>query len=117
VQAVDFNDNFTTIKHKGKPKDPSTQQINENTESFRNFARRFRNSPVTKKDYTAWLRRFVYYCNLPDLLLFDINPKKIQTIIKNYIDYQYDRGLSPITVRGHYVALKRFYESNEVLLN
>jgi hypothetical protein len=50
-----------------------------------------------------------------DLLLFDNNPKKIQTVIKGYVDYQYDRGLSPITVRGHYMALKHFYESNEIV--
>ena len=107
MQTADFNDNFASTtkqptnnkgkdKGKGKPKDPNTQQINENTESYRNFARRFRNSPITKKDYTAWLRRFVSYCNLPeirakikdevndntDLLLFDNDTKKIQNIIK-----------------------------------
>ena len=119
-------------RERGRPKDPNTQQINENTESFRNFIRRFRNSPITKKDYTAWFRRFLDYCNLPetrsrikvhiddnpDLLLFNNDTKRIQNVIKSYIDYQYEvRKLSPVTVRGHYMAIKHFYESNEIILN
>ena len=115
-----------------RPKDANIQTIDKNTESFRNFVRRFRNSPVTKKDYTAWLSRFMSYCNLPetrakikvevndntDLLLFDNNSKIIQNIIKQYIDYSYEvRHLSPVTVRGHYMAIKHFYESNEITLN
>ena len=73
----------------------------------------------------------MHYCNLPetrtkigvevgdntDFLLFGNDNKKIQNIIKRYIDYQYDRGLSPSTVRVHYNAIKHFYESNEVVLN
>ena len=76
-----------------------TQQINENTESFRNFIRKFRNSPVTKKDYTDFFKRFMHYCNLPetrtkigvevgnntDFLLFGNDNKRIQNIIKSYI--------------------------------
>jgi|SRR5215207_2532025 len=107
------------------------QQIDENTESFRNFVSKFRNSPITKQAYTDWLRRFMDYCNLPDvktrigidigdntdLLLFDDN-RKIQNIIKRFIDYQYDvRGLSPVSVRGYYLAIKHFYQSNEIMLN
>ena len=116
----------------GRPKDLNAQTINEHTESFRNFIRRYRNSPVTKKDYTDWLGRFMTYCNLPetrakikvevndntDVLLFDNNPKNIQNIIKGFIDYSYEvRHLSPATVRGHYMAIKHFYESNEITVN
>ena len=121
-----------TQRRPGRPKDLNAQTINEDTESFRNFIRRYRNSPVTKKDYTDWLGRFMTYCNLPetrakikvevndntDLLLFDNNPKTIQNIIKGFIDYSYEvRHLSPATVRGHYMAIKHFYESNEITLN
>ncbi len=107
--------------------------IDETTESFKNFVRRFRNSPVTKKDYVNSFRRFVHYCNLPetkatikvdvgdpantDLLLFEGDTNKVQNTIKHYIDYQYDRGLSPVTMKSHYNAIKHFYESNEISLN
>ena len=44
--------------------------------------------------------------------------KIIQNIIKGFIDYSYEvRHLSPATVRGHYMAIKHFYESNEITLN
>jgi hypothetical protein len=46
---------------------PNIQKIDENSESFRNFIRRFRNSPETKKAYAHWLRRFVEYSNIPDV--------------------------------------------------
>ena len=73
----------------------------------------------------------MHYCNLPetrtkigvevedntDFLFFGSDNKRIQNIIKSYIDYSYDRGLSPSTVRVHYNAIKHFYESNEVVLN
>jgi integrase len=107
--------------------------IDHNTESFRNFVRRFRNSAVTKTDYVNNLRRFIHFCNLvetkarikvdignpakTDLLLFDGDTKKIQNTIKHYIDYQYDRGISPVTMKSHYNALKHFYDSNEIQLN
>jgi len=108
-----------------------SQKIDENTESFRNFIRRYRNSPITKVAYTDWLRRFVEYSTLPniraktgveigdntDLLLFD-DPRKIQNHIKQFIDYQYDvLHLSPKTVDSYYDAVKHFYQSNEVMLN
>ena len=119
------------LPRRGKKLNSGTQQIDENTESFRNFIRKFRNSPVTKKDYTDFFKRFMHYCNLPetrtkigvevedntDFLLFGNDNKKIQNIIKRFIDYQYDRGLSPSTVRVHYNAIKHFYESNEIILN
>lgn len=107
------------------------QPIDETTESFRNFIRRFRNSPFTKVSYTHWLRQFIEYSNLPevkaktgvdvgentDLLLFE-DPRKIQNHIKHFIDYQYEvKHLSPKTVRGYYDSVKHFYESNEVTLN
>ena len=37
-----------TGRGRGRPKDSNAQQINKNSESFRNFIRRFRNSPKTK---------------------------------------------------------------------
>lgn len=110
---------------------PNKQKIDENIESFRNFVRRFRNSPITKEDYINWLRRYVEYSNLPqiraktgvdindntDLLIFD-DPRKIQYHIKQFIDYQYDvLHLSPNTVDKYYDAIKHFYQSNEVTLN
>jgi integrase len=118
------------IRRKGHP---PRHDIDENAESFKNFVRRFRNSPVTKKDYVNSFRRFVHYCNLPetkariktevgepantDILLFEGDTKKIQNTIKHYIDYQYDRGLSPVSMKSHYNAIKHFYESNEIQLN
>lgn len=129
---LDSNNNPLSENRKsGRRPNPDTQQINENTESFRNFIRRYRNSPVTKRDYTDFFRRFIHYCNLPetrtkigvvvgdntDFLLFNNDSKKIQNIIKKYIDYQYDRGLSASTIKAHYNAIKHFYESNEIVLN
>lgn len=107
--------------------------MDESTESFRNYVRRFRNSPQTKKTYTDWLRRFVWYSNLPevkaklgldvdigdntDLLLFD-DTRKIQNHIKQYLDYQYEvMHISPRSASSYYIAVKHFYESNEVTLN
>jgi integrase len=112
----------------GRPKNPNTLIINESTESFRNYVRRFRNAPITKAGFVDWLRRFMVYCNEcnkgiqvgdnPDLLLFDGDPKKIQTIIRHFIDNQYeDKHLSPKSVHNYYVAIKHFYESNEIALN
>jgi integrase len=74
---------------------------------------------------------YVKYCNLPevkarikvdignntDLLLFDNDTRKIQTIIKQFIDDLYERKLSPSTVRSYYLAVKQFYQSNEITLN
>lgn len=120
------------LKRKGQP---PRHDVDHNTESFKNFVRRFRNSPVTKKHSVNCFRRFVHYCNLPetkarilgkvdvgdpantDLLLFDGDTRKIQNVIKHYIDYQYDRGLSPVSMKSHYNAIKHFYESNEIQLN
>jgi integrase len=112
----------------GRPKNPDTLRINENVESFRNYVRRFRNSPITKVGYVNWLRRFMVYCNEckngievgddPDLLLFDGDAKKIQNIIRHFIDNQYEeKHLSPRSVRNYYLAIKHFYESNEIALN
>ena len=121
-------------RERGRPKHAYIQGINENTESFKNYLRKFRNSPNTKINYTNWLKRFIEYVNLPDvrvkagiqsvvgdntdLLLFDNDKRKIQNIIKYFIDYQYEvKGLSPATVHSHYMAVKHFYESNEITLN
>jgi integrase len=111
----------------GRPKNPNTLRINEDAESFRNFIRRFRNSPITKVGYADWLRRFMVYCNEcqkgigvgdnPDKLLFEGDGKKIQNIIKHFIDNQYDKHLSPKSVHSYYLAIKHFYESNEIALN
>src|SRR5919108_5317014 len=110
---------------------PNKQRMDESTESFRNYIRRYRNSPATKVDYIDWLRRYVYYSNLPqvraktkvdindntDLLIFD-DPRKIQNHIKQFIDYLYDvLHLSPKTVASYYDAVKHFYRSNEITLN
>jgi len=119
-------------KELGKGKhNPNKQKINENSESFRNFIRRYRNSPASKEAYTDFLRRFVEYSNLPevktkigvdindntDLLLFE-DTRKIQHLIKNFIDYQYEvLHLTPRSVRNYYGAVKHFYQSNEITLN
>jgi integrase len=102
-------------------------QINESTESFRNFISKFRNSPKTRQDFINWLKMYVRYCNEKinvnvssgntDVLLFDNDTRKIQTIIKKFIDDLYARGLSPSTVRSYYLAVKQFYQSNEITLN
>jgi integrase len=106
-------------------------QIDESTDSFRNFISKFRNSPKTRTDFINWLRMYVKYCNRDDvkarikvdvgnntdLLLFDSDTRKIQTIIKQFIDSLYDNGLSPSTVRSYYLAVKQFYQSNEITLN
>jgi integrase len=117
-----------TKRKVGRPNSPDTLRINENTESFRNYVRRFRNSPITRTGYVAWLRRFMVYCNEAgrgievgentDLLLFNGDTKKIQDIIKRFIDNQYEvKRLSPKSVRSYYLAIKHFYESNETALN
>jgi hypothetical protein len=41
-------ENRQKVTGRGRPKDSNAQQINKNSESFRNFIRRFRNSPKTK---------------------------------------------------------------------
>ena len=120
------------VKGIGKGKhNPNKQRMDESSESFRNFIRRYRNSPASKESYTDFLRRFVEYSNLPevkakigldvgdntDLLLFDDN-RKIQNHIKNFIDYQYEvLQLTPRSVRNYYGAVKHFYQSNEITLN
>jgi hypothetical protein len=89
----------TNVKGKGNYRDK--QPLDETTQSFRNFIRRFRNSPYTKKSYTHWLRRFVEYCNREevvtrtgvlvgdntDKLLFE-DTCKIENLVKEYLDYQ-----------------------------
>ncbi|HKI07027.1 MAG TPA: site-specific integrase [Nitrososphaeraceae archaeon] len=106
-------------------------KVDESTESFRNFISKFRNSPKTKQDFTTWLKMFVKYCNSDvgrarikieindntDLLLFDSDTRKIQTVIKQFIDHLYSQNLSPSTVRSYYLAVKQFYQSNEITLN
>ena len=114
---------------KGKEKGNEQFQIDESTSSFRNFISKFRNSPKTRTDFINWLRIYVKFCNEikerikvdvgnnTDLLLFDNDTRKIQTIIKQFIDSLYDNGLSPSTVRSYYLAVKQFYQSNEITLN
>ena len=106
-------------------------QFDESTYSFKNFISKFRNSPKTKQDYSTWLKMYVKYCNHQDvrdrikvavngntdLLLFDNDTRKIQTIIKQFIDHLYKDRLSPSTVRCYYLAVKQFYQSNEITLN
>jgi integrase len=118
---------------------PDKQPVNENTESFRNFIRRFKNSPHTKKSYTTSLRRFVKYCNSPDvrkkigieigdntdLLLFEnYNGDKedrarfIKNLITHYLDHLSEvEGIAPSTLHSYYEAVKHFYVKNEVSLN
>jgi integrase len=130
ADSTEFSLKKTKGKGHGNFKEDK-QPINETTESFRNFIRRYRNSPATKRTYTDWFRRSVEYSNLPeirakigvnvgdntDLLLFD-DTRKIQNHIKYFIDYEYEvKHLTPKTVQGHYNAVKHFYESNEVTLN
>jgi integrase len=50
-------------------------------------------------------------------LLFD-DTRKIQNLIKNFLDHQYEvNHLTPKTVHCYYDAIKHFYQSNEVTLN
>jgi integrase len=131
----------TLTKSKGVGRgrhDPNKQPLNENTESFRNFIRRFRHSPHSKDAYTVWIRRFVKYCNSPDvrakiginvndstdLLLFEgynngeKRTRKIENLVKNYLDYLYKVDhLSPKTVHTYYDAVKHFYQTNDITLN
>jgi hypothetical protein len=44
-------------RERGRPKNTHVQDINENIESFKNYVRKFRNSPNTKINYG--LKRFV----------------------------------------------------------
>lgn len=138
----DQNENEKTKKQTALTKtltlarrEASQLDIDESTESFRNFVRRFRNSPISKTDYVNCFRRFIHYCNLPetkarilgnvdigelantDLLLLDGDTRRIQNLVKHYVDYQYDRGISPVSMKSYYNAIKHFYESNEISLN
>ena len=109
---------------------PNIQKIDETSESFRNFIRRYRNSPATEKAYTGWFRRYVAYSNIPqvkakigidvgdntDLLLFD-DTRKIERHVKNFLDYHYEVShLSPKTLISYFDAVKRFYKSNRITL-
>src|SRR5215216_2894026 len=110
METILKEENQNQKKKRGHPINPDTQKIDQSRESYMNFVRRFRNSPMTKKGYTDRLRNLMQYCNLPDvrakigvqvgdnsdLLLFDNDSRKIQNILKCYMDYQYSRGLSPI---------------------
>jgi integrase len=101
-------------------------EIDESTYTFRNFISKFRNSPKTRQDFVNWLKMYVRYCNEKlklningntDVLLFDNDTRKIQTIIKAFIDSLYENKLTPTTVRCYYLAVKQFYQSNEISLN
>jgi integrase len=110
-----------------KENDKEQSQIDQRNESFRNFISKFRNSPKTRQDFINWLKVFVKYCDKKlkinsngntDLLLFNNDTRKIQTVIKQFIDSLYDESkLSPSTVRCYYLAVKQFYQSNEITLN
>ena len=109
---------------------PNVQKIDETSESFRNFIRRYRNSLATERAYTGWFRRYVAYSNIPqvkaktgidvgdntDLLLFD-NIRKIERHVKNFLDYHYKVShLSPKMLISYFDAVKRFYKSNRITL-
>lgn len=52
-----------------------------------------------------------------DLLRFE-DIRKIQNHVKQYLDYQYEVcHVSPHTARYYYIAIKHFYESNEITLS
>jgi hypothetical protein len=115
--------------------DPDKQPIDETTDSFLNFVRKFKNSPHTKKSYITLLRRYVKYCNSPDvrrkigievndntdLLLFEnYNSDKedrarfLKNLITHYLDHLSDIGIAPTTLHSYYTAVKHFYVKNEV---
>ena len=128
----------TTHKVKGKKGhfSPNKQPIDETPESFRNFIRRFRNSPHTKKSYATSLRRFVKIVTHPtlekkigieigdntDLLLFEnYNGDKedrarfIKNLITGYLDFLSEKeeiAPSTSTFHSYYETVKHFYVKN-----
>jgi|SRR5215207_512415 integrase len=121
-KIADFG--FAGAKHDKQP-------INEATDSFRNYIRRFRDSPYTKQAYTTWIRRFMEYSNREevvlrtgvlvgdntDKLLFDRDSVKIESHVKSYFDYLDNTlHLAPKTRGSYFDGVKRFYKSNRIML-
>ena len=133
MQRMKTNEQLTNINSSSsKGSNNSRVPIDETTESFRNFIRRFKDSPNTKRAYTSWLGQFVGYSNREDVvtktgavvgdntdkLLFDSNILKIENHVHHYFDYLDDvLHLAPKTRGSYFEAVKRFYKSNKIMLD
>nr|AIF14287.1 integrase family protein (xerD) [uncultured marine thaumarchaeote KM3_67_A04] len=75
-------------------------------------------SDKTKKLYNMHIRQFREYFIIKDnASLVSIGPKKIQTMIEDFILYQRSKNLSYGSVHNTICALKLFFEMNDVVCN
>jgi integrase len=91
------------------------QQLQSN--AFNNFIIHIR-SPHTKIIYISALDKFKIYCQVDDYqdLLFNEDPKRIQSLISDFLIHYQNEGLSSSTIRHYKSSLKFFYDMNDITL-
>ena len=85
--------------------------------AYHNFVIHCRNKH-TRQNYESRLKKFLSYCQVEtyDDLLFNGDLKLIQTRITDFlIHLQGDQSLSPATVSYYFVAIRFFYNMNDVI--
>ena len=75
-------------------------------------------SIASRKTYAGNYRRFLEWSGKKNgQELIEIEPKKLKEMIINYLDYLYDKGVSPNTLPSYVSTLQSFFENNDVVLN
>ena len=75
-------------------------------------------SEKTQRQYDYQLKCFKEYSAIKSFdKLVEIEPKKLQTMIEDYVMYARDQGQGLSSIRAKLVALKLFFVMNDVLLN
>ncbi|PBO85071.1 MAG: hypothetical protein COA77_05995 [Thaumarchaeota archaeon] len=75
-------------------------------------------SKTTKKHYSYYLDEFrVYFIIKSHDKLLEIEPKKLQEMVEDFIIYEKSRNKSASYIAGKICALKLFFSMNDVILN
>ena len=75
-------------------------------------------SEMTKKHYSYWLDLFLKHFMIKNHdNLLEIEPKKLQEMVEDYVMYEKSRNKSASYIAGKICALKLFFSMNDVILN
>ena len=75
-------------------------------------------SLAARKTYAGNYRRFLQWSGYKNgTELIAIEPKKLKLLIIQYLDYLYEKGVSPNTIPSYVWTLQNFFENNDVDLN
>jgi len=75
-------------------------------------------SEYTKKQYQGYLDKFLKYFIIKDFdSLTKIEPKKLQSMIEDFVIYHKDKQMSFAHIKGFCCSLELFFAMNDIILN